>query len=213
VSDVHVQAGVLPTAFFVIGLADSGKSTVSKLLAREFRAAYLDKDSLATGFTGLILSMTGTDPHERDNNPLYQSRILPIEYGTLLRVCGDNLGLGSSVVCDAPFGRYFSNERYLLEAQDEYRWPRARLVVGHNVAEGDFVLARLRKRNEPRDEWKIRNWQQFWSTVAVSACRWLGADHVLVDNSGKRPDLSGIYELYSSRGAAPSSVVRQVEPA
>jgi predicted kinase len=168
VSDVHVQAGVLPTAFFVIGPAGSGKSTVSKLLAREFRAAYLDKDSLATGFTGLILSMTGNDPHERDNNPLYQSRILPIEYGTPLRVCGDNLGLGSSVVCDAPFGRYFSNERYLLEAQDEYRWPRARLVVVHVVADGDFVLARLRKRNEPRDAWKIRNWQQFWSTAAVT---------------------------------------------
>jgi predicted kinase len=186
----------LPTAFFVIGPAGSGKSTVSKLLARELGAAYLDKDALATGFTELILSMNGNDPHERDNNALYQSRILPIEYQTLLRVCGDNLAVGASVVIDAPFGRYFGNERYLLEAKEQYQWPQARLVVVHVVTDGDIVLGRLRQRDEPRDEWKIHNWEQFWAGATGVACRWLGADHVAVDNSGGWPDFSEIKQLY-----------------
>jgi predicted kinase len=190
-----------PSAFFVIGPAGSGKSTVSKLLARELGTAYLDKDSIATGFTELILGMSGNDPHERDNNALYQSRILPIEYQTLLRVCGDNLAVGCSVVIDAPFGRYFGDEGYLLEAKDAYGWPPARLVVVHVVADGDVVLARLRERHEPRDEWKVRNWEQFWAGATATACRWLGAAHVMVDNSGERPDFSELKQLH--RGADP----------
>jgi len=201
VTELERQSPTLPTAFFVIGPAGSGKSTVSKLLARELGTAYLDKDSIATGFTELILSMNGNDPHERDNNALYQSRILPIEYQTLLRVCGDNLAVGCSVVIDAPFARYFSDERYLVDARDEYGWPPARLVVVHVMTDGATVLARLRQRNEPRDEWKIRNWEQFWAGSTTTACRWLGADHVTVDNSGGWPDFSSIKQLYG--GVAP----------
>jgi predicted kinase len=194
----------LPSAFFVIGPAGSGKSTVSRLLARELGAAYLDKDAIATGFTELILSMNGNDPHERDNNTLYQSRILPIEYQTLLRVCGDNLGVGVSVVIDAPFGRYFSNERYLLEAKDQYGWPPARLVVVHVATGGDIVLERLRQRDEPRDAWKIHHWEEFWTGATAAACRWLGADHVTVDNSGGSPEFSAVKQLIQGPAPVPS---------
>jgi predicted kinase len=153
----------VPSAFFVIGPAGSGKSTVSRLLARELGAAYLDKDSIATGFTELILTMNGNDPYERDNNALYQSRILPVEYQTLLRVCGDNLRVGASAVIDAPFGRYFGDEQYLVRASVECGWPPARLVVVHVVADGEIVRKRLRARYQPRDEWKLGHWEEFWA--------------------------------------------------
>ena len=57
-----------PRAFFVIGPAGSGKSTVSKKIAQHYRAAYLDKDSMVTAFTELLLQANGFDKDERDNN-------------------------------------------------------------------------------------------------------------------------------------------------
>ena len=74
-----------PTAFFVIGPAGSGKSTVSKAIAQRYSAAYLDKDTMVTAFTELILQANGFDKNERDNNAFYQAAVLPIEYETLLR--------------------------------------------------------------------------------------------------------------------------------
>ena len=47
-------------------------------------------------------------------------------------------------------------------------------------------------RNEPRDEWKIRNWEHFWAGSIATASCWPGADHVTVDNSGGWPDFYGI---------------------
>jgi predicted kinase len=202
VNEPERPAAGVPTAFFVIGPAGSGKSTVSKLLARELGTAYLDKDAIASGFTETILSMTGNDPHERDNNALYQSQILPIEYETLLRVCGDNLGVGCSVVIDAPFGRFFTNDRYLVDARVEHGWPAARLIVVHVVADGSIVLARLRQRNEARDDWKMRNWTEFWSGATAAVCSWLGAEHVEVDNNGEMPDFLAIKRLYGGPAAA-----------
>ena len=49
---------------FVVGPAGSGKSTASKLIAKRLGAAYLDKDTVATGFTEAILTLAGSD---RDN--------------------------------------------------------------------------------------------------------------------------------------------------
>ncbi len=89
--------------FFVIGPAGSGKSTVSTLIARHLRAAYLDKDSVATLFTEALLTAHGSDPHERDNNEYYQHVVMDLEYQTLLRLAGDNLRVGTPVVLDAPF--------------------------------------------------------------------------------------------------------------
>ncbi len=179
-----------PIAFFVIGPAGSGKSTVSRFLAQRYRTAYLDKDALATAFTEALLSATGNDPHERDNNAYYQQHILPMEYCTLLRLCGDNLRVGTSVVLDAPFGRFLSDERFLLDAAQRHGWPsHAKVVVAHVRTDAGAVLRRLRERGLQRDGWKIEHWAEFWPGATAQPCSWLGASHVTVDNSGAEPDI------------------------
>ena len=71
---------MMPRVFFVVGPAGSGKSTVSRQLARRYAAAYLDKDTVATLFTELLLEQNGSDKNDRDHNAFYQSTILPLEY-------------------------------------------------------------------------------------------------------------------------------------
>jgi predicted kinase len=179
---------VTPRVFFVIGPAGSGKSTVSRQLARRYDAAYLDKDTVATAFTELLLEQNGSDKNDRDHNEFYQSTILPIEYETLLRLCGDNLRVGRSVVLDAPFGRFFADREYLVKAKAG--WPETELVVVHVTADGPVVHDRVAQRGYPRDTWKLAHWDQFWTTVQATRCEWIGATHLVLDNSGDRLDLA-----------------------
>ncbi|OPX10208.1 AAA family ATPase [Mycobacterium sp. AT1] len=178
-----------PTAFFVIGPAGSGKSTVSRAIAHRYGAAYLNKDTLATTFTEYILHANGFDENERDNNEFYQNVVMPLEYETLLRTCGDNLRLGTSVVLDAPFGRYFADRGYLETAARQYDWPDAELVVVHVKADGDTVFNRVVERRNGRDNWKVEHWDEFWKTQHTE-CLWDSAHHLVVDNDGPVLDLT-----------------------
>ncbi|AXH34114.1 hypothetical protein DVJ78_00470 [Humibacter sp. BT305] len=172
------------TLYFVIGPAGSGKSTVSTLIAERSHAAYLDKDTVATFFTEALLELAGTDKHERDNNEYYQRSVMDLEYETLLRLAGDNLRLGNSVVLDAPFVRYFPRPDFLEQASARHRWPAdVEIVVVHVTVEGSRVRDRVEGRGYDRDAWKLGHWDEFWATAQAAECRWRGAHHILFDNS------------------------------
>lgn len=173
-----------PKLYFVIGPAGSGKSTVSTQIARHSHAVYLDKDSVATFFTEALLELAGTDKHERDNNEYYQRAVMDLEYRTLLRLAGDNLRLGSSVVLDAPFVRYFPQADFLERAAVEHSWPTdVEIVVVHVTVDGSRVKDRVVDRGYERDAWKIAHWDEFWASAQAAECAWRGAHHVLFDNS------------------------------
>ncbi|MGV8880776.1 MAG: AAA family ATPase [Rhodoglobus sp.] len=173
-----------PKLYFVIGPAGSGKSTVSAQIARHSHAAYLDKDSVATFFTEALLELAGTDKNERDNNEYYQRVVMDLEYRTLLRLAGDNLRLGTSVVLDAPFVRYFPQADFLERAAAEHNWPDdVEIVVVHVTVDGSRVKDRVVDRGYERDAWKIAHWDEFWASAQAAECAWRGAHHVLFDNS------------------------------
>ncbi|WP_258060721.1 AAA family ATPase [Rathayibacter rathayi] len=174
--------------YIVIGPAGSGKSTVSTRLARRLRAAYVDKDSVATLFTESLLRLAGTDPQTRDDNVYYQDHVLEVEYRTLLRLAGDNLRLGTPIVLDAPFVRFFPQEDFLEKAAREFDWPPStEIVVVHVTADRARMRERVIGRGYDRDAWKITHWDEFWRAARAADCRWLGAKHVTIDNSSADP--------------------------
>ena len=75
-----------PTLHIVIGTAGSGKSTIARRLARQYAAAYLDKDAMSARFVEAALLAAGYDPGDRESNPFYRDNILPLEYDSLLDV-------------------------------------------------------------------------------------------------------------------------------
>lgn len=175
--------------FFVIGPAGSGKSTVSTRIAHRIGAAYLDKDSVATAFTEALLEAAGSDKNDRDNNAYYQDVVMGLEYATLLKLAGDNLRLGTDVVLDAPFVRYFPEADYLERAAAAHDWPdELTITVVHVTVDGDLVRERVGSRGYGRDAWKLAHWDEFWATAQAADCRWRGAHHVLFDNSASRTD-------------------------
>lgn len=171
-----------PRVFVVIGPAGSGKSSVSAALAAEFETVFLDKDVVCGRLTESLLEIAGTDPAGRDDNPVYQDRVMDLEYQTLLAIAGDNLRLGRSVVLDAPFARYLPEEAYLETNARIHGWPNAEWIVVRVAVDGESIRERVAARGLSRDRWKLENWDEFWARASSVDCRWRGARFLDIDN-------------------------------
>src|SRR3954451_10941898 len=174
-------------ALLFIGLAGSGKSSVSRSVARRYGAAYLDKDTLGTGYIRLLLEQRNENGNERENNEFYQQVIFPVEYATVMAAAADNLRLGNNVVIDAPFSRYLEHDDWLRQAVAAAEWPECEIIVVHVTASEAVIRSRVAARGNVRDEWKLANWDQFWAMMSESRCRWRGAVHLNVPNDGPEP--------------------------
>src|SRR4029079_2058194 len=118
-----------PTLRIVIGTAGSGKSTIAQRLARQHGAAYLDKDAMSARFVEAALVSAGYDPGDREANPYYRDKILPLQHDALLHVSGANLRLGRPVVVDAPFSPYLSDPTFITVAAERFNWPPINVEV------------------------------------------------------------------------------------
>jgi len=120
---------------------------------------------------------------------------MDLEYRTLLRLAGDNMRLGNSVVLDAPFVRYFPRAEFLENAAAEHSWPaEIDIVVIHVTVDGTRLKDRVVDRGNERDTWKIAHWDEFWATAQAAECKWRGAHHVLFDNSGEAASAAHLEE-------------------
>jgi predicted kinase len=187
-----------PRAFFVIGPAGSGKTSVARLIAAQSGAAYIDKDTVCGRFTEALLDAAGTDKNERDNNPYYQSVAMDLEYQTILDIARDNLAVGRSVVLDAPFGRYFPDPDFLEHAAERHSWPaKVQSVVVLVHVDGATARERVRVRGYARDLSKLADWDSFWEKAQANECRWICDHRMVLDNRADGIGGAAITELLS----------------
>jgi predicted kinase len=171
-----------PSLRIVIGTAGSGKSTIAQQLAREYGAAYLDKDAMSARFVEAALMAAGYNPGDRESNLFYRDRLLPLEYDSLLDVAGANLRLGRPVVIDAPFSPYLSDPTFITSATKRFDWPLVHVeVVRVRVSEAT-LHRRLRERGLERDRVKLAHWDKYWAEHGGQPCRWAGVRVVDLDN-------------------------------
>ena len=168
-----------PTLLIVIGSAGSGKSTIAQRLARQYGAAYLDKDAMSSRFVEAALVAAGYDPGDRESNAYYRDRVLPLEYDSLLDVTGANLRIGRSVVIDAPFSPYLSDATFITSAARRFDWPPVDVIEVIRVRVSPEVLqARLRARGLDRDRFKLAHWDEYWAEHGGRPCAWDGVQLV-----------------------------------
>ncbi|WP_162457701.1 P-loop nucleotide/nucleoside kinase family protein [Actinotalea caeni] len=170
------------------GLAGSGKSALSRELARALGAAVLDKDAMVTPLTELVLSAHGEDPQQRESSTFYLERVFPAEYRGLMAVAADSLRVGTPVVIDAPFFAYLADPDYLSRAQQEAGWPTTvHTVVLWLSAPPEVLRSRMRERSLARDRWKLDNWDAYWREAATMTCTWRGATVIEVNSAAQPP--------------------------
>lgn len=177
---------------FLIGVAGSGKSTVGEQLARTLKGCYLDKDTVANRFTGAMLQQAGFAPDARDECEFYKTVVYELEYETLMHIASSNLKIGNSVVLDAPFVGYFANKDYVLNFLKKYDLNDVKATVLRVFVDNDTLKQRIQSRNNPRDTWKLENWDEFIASVNGKKCLWDGVTHLEFDNSASKEDVQNI---------------------
>lgn len=178
-----------PFVGVIVGSAGSGKSTVARQLARHHHAALLDKDSITSDLLSIAMELQGQRGADRESNDFYLHRLMPLEYSALFRACADNLGNDVPVILDAPFAAYLDQPDYLRNAARDHDWPDVPVLVGYVTAPAETVRSRLMARENPRDEWKLSHWAEFWHAVGQKAPRWTGVTTVSIPNDAA-PDLT-----------------------
>jgi predicted kinase len=181
-----------PTLRIVIGTAGSGKSTISQRLARQHRAAYLDNDAKSARFVEAALVSAGYDPGDREANPYYRDRILPLEYDSLLDVAGANLRLGRPVVVDAPFSPYLSDPTFITVAAERFNWPPIDVEVIRVHVSPRTLQDRLRKRGLERDHVKLTHWDDYWAMHGGQRCTWTGVRLSELSNDAQEAETASV---------------------
>jgi predicted kinase len=140
-----------PCLILVVGVAGSGKSTLSREILRRIWAVYLDNNQIADAFF----------PHTRRGTEYETLR--PRFYKALYTVAEENLKLGNSVLLDVPHIKEVQTLRWRAFVRRLVERTKARMVVIRCHCSETVLHTRIRSRGKQRDRWKLKNWKKFLS--------------------------------------------------
>lgn len=163
------------------GVPGSGKTFIGKQVTRQ-TGVFVDKDTVSRFFTEALLTALGADKDDRES-ATYLDAVRPLEYRTMLKHAIENLGLGHTVVCAAPFIAEFKNEDWLADVELEVDLADAELVKVWVTVDPSTARERIISRNATRDTWKLANWETYLAATPHVVPEGVANMHVL-DNSG-----------------------------
>lgn len=152
-------------AIFICGPAGTGKTTLAKHMARSFPLqglgayALLDKDTLTDPLSAALLKSLSGDDLDRDS-PTYKAQVRDLEYQSVLRVAAENLELGMNVLLPAPWTREIASGALFDIAALGFP-AGTRVCVAWMALPEDERLARIQKRGNPRDAFKLAHWAEY----------------------------------------------------
>ena len=143
------RSNLEPSLILIMGVAGSGKSTLSREILRRVPAVYLDNNHIADAFF----------PYERNGRGYEKLR--PRFYQILYTIAEENLKLGNSVLLDVPHIKDVQTRKWQVFIKQLVKRTSARMVVIRCRCSENTLRARLRSRGEERDNWKLRNWKPY----------------------------------------------------
>lgn len=138
-----------PCLILIIGVAGSGKSTLSREILRRIPAVYLDNNHIADAFF----------PDTR--NGLEYRKLRPTFYKALYTIAEENLKLENSVLLDVPHVKDVQTKRWRDFIKQLGRRTKAKMVVIRCLCSEKVLHTRIRSRGEERDSWKLKHWKKF----------------------------------------------------
>lgn len=155
--------------FFILGSAGTGKSSLAKRFVRfrNFKRnekwTIVDIDQIGYYFSPKLMAMMGADPHDRDS-PLFKENIRDSLYETALLLIKEQLYLGLNVVVPGPWTKEIQNE--LIFFAEKMNFPIDTQIKYLYLTESfDTIKKRIEQRNDPRDIWKINNWEAYVANI------------------------------------------------
>lgn len=154
-----------PRLILFAGHAGTGKSTLAKkalplIIERTGEDFFfLDKDTVYGTYSAHVMALTTQNPNDRDS-PYYLHNLRDWEYQGLIDVARENLLLGVNVILVGPFskeiqsGRMFNPEALCIPEKTKIS------IAWVDLKESE-AKERMKKRNDPRDEWKLNHWDEY----------------------------------------------------
>lgn len=150
---------------FFAGHAGTGKTTLAKrampILMEKCRHPFifLDKDTAFGAFSSHLLEALTGNGQDRDS-PFYLQNFRDWEYSGLMDIARENLELGVDVIMVGPFSREIQS-LHLFDPSFFNLPTDTQIKVIWVDLEVNEAKARIVKRNDPRDQWKIEHWQEY----------------------------------------------------
>lgn len=163
-------------AYIVCGSPGAGKTVYGKKLAERTGAAFLDIDVSTERLVKLALALAGHDPADRDS-PFFKEHFREPIYEQLFDIARDNLR-HINVVIAGPFTRELKDPEWSEQLTVRLGSP---VEIHYVSCASEIRRERMRKRGNPRDEAKLRDWDEYvryYDDEAPPCC-----PHVLVVNS------------------------------
>ena len=154
-----------PRLILFAGHAGTGKSTLAKkalpLIVEKTGEDFffLDKDTVYGAYSAHVMELTTNNPNDRDS-PFYLQNLRDWEYAGLIAIAKENLQLGVNVILVGPFsseiqsGRMFNPEELGVPSASSIR-------IAWIDLDEDEAKRRMEKRADPRDEYKLKYWDQY----------------------------------------------------
>lgn len=143
------------------GMPGSGKTYVGKKLAGRV-GFFVDKD-ITRLLTEQLLESYGLSKHDCESET-YVNQIKDFEYKTVIKIALDNIELGHSVVCCAPFIDEFNDSKWLNNINMEAERFCAEMIKIWIKVDLQTAYKRLVSRNAGQDQWKRTNWEDYIKT-------------------------------------------------
>ena len=133
----------------VMGIAGSGKTTLSREIIRRTHAVYLDNNHIVDSFF----------PDTREG--FRYEKLRAGFYEALYTIAEANLKLGNSVLLDAPHIKEVQTPEWIKRIRGLAKNNKAKLIVIRCGCTEESLRARIESRGERRDESKLRHWREF----------------------------------------------------
>lgn len=154
-----------PRLILFAGHAGTGKSTLAKralpLIVEKTGEDFffLDKDTVYGAFSSHVMKITTNNPNDRDS-PYYLKNLRDWEYSGLLAIARENLELGVNVILVGPFSSEIQSGR-MFNAQALGLAKETSIRIAWIDLDANEAKHRMEKRADPRDEWKLKHWDQY----------------------------------------------------
>lgn len=157
-----------PQLVLVTGIAGSGKTTLSRQLAKTLSLPYFDYDSLTEEF--LLKIHREFESHLRFFEFCRKWRVE--SYGVFWTTIGENLALGNSVIASGPCSQELRNPDFMTQFKTQRNLPDLHTINIHLVPSEERLAHLVQKRNLGRDQFHQENWKEFYATQLGTKPLW-----------------------------------------